>query len=149
MGYAVDYVPTRERRKIKKKYRREHVTSKAVRARDMRNAVRWNLPTLEHDTTGTATVDRSIVINLLRLDRISPTADPTGDHAMQQLVSEGIVKLTVSQAARYLHVSRRTMQRMRDQGTGPAYFRSGEAPNSPILYELADLDMWLAARKER
>ena len=41
------------------------------------------------------------------------------------------------------------MQRMRDQGTGPAYFRSGEAPNSPILYELADLDMWLAARKER
>ena len=25
------------------------------------------------------------------LDRISPTADPTGDHAMQQLVSEGIV----------------------------------------------------------
>ena len=58
-------------------------------------------------------------------------------------------KLTVSQAARYLHVSRRTMQRMRDQGTGPAYFRSGEAPNSPILYELADLDMWLAARKER
>ena len=91
MGYAVDYVPTRERRKIKKKYRREHVTSKAVRARDMRNAVRWNLPTLEHDTTGTATVDRSIVINLLRLDRISPTADPTGDHAMQQLGSEGIV----------------------------------------------------------
>ena len=91
MGYAVDYVPTRERRKIKKKYRREHVTSKAVRARDMRNAVRWNLPTLEHDTTGTATVDRSIVINLLRMDRISPTADPTGDHAMQQLVSEGIV----------------------------------------------------------
>lgn len=59
------------------------------------------------------------------------------------------VKLTVSQAARYLHVSRRTMQRMRDQGTGPAYFRSGEAPNSPILYELADLDMWLAARKKR
>ena len=57
------------------------------------------------------------------------------------------VKLTVSQAARYLHVSRRTMQR--DQGTGPAYFRSGEAPNSTILYELADLDMWLAARKER
>ncbi|WP_164928254.1 MULTISPECIES: helix-turn-helix domain-containing protein [Bifidobacterium] len=34
------------------------------------------------------------------------------------------VKLTVSQAARYLHVSRRTMQRMRDQGTGPAYFRA-------------------------
>lgn len=91
MGYAVDYVPTRERRKIKKKYRRKHVTSKAVRARDMRNAVRWNLPTLEHDTTGTATVDRSIVINLLRLDRISPTADPSGDHVMQQLISDGIL----------------------------------------------------------
>ena len=42
MGYAVDYISTeeRKRRKVKKKYRREHVTSKAIRAKDMKNAVK-------------------------------------------------------------------------------------------------------------
>lgn len=93
MGYAVDYISTeeRKRRKVKKKYRREHVTSKAIRAKDMKNAVKWNLPKLEYDTTGTDTVERSIVIRILKLDRISPTTDADGDHAMQQLISEGIV----------------------------------------------------------
>lgn len=93
MGYAVDYISTeeRKRRKVKKKYRRERVTSKAIRAKDMKNAVKWNLPKLEYDTTGTDTVERSIVIRILKLDRISPTTDADGDHAMQQLISEGIV----------------------------------------------------------
>lgn len=93
MGYAVDYISTeeRKRRKVKKKYRREHVTSKAIRAKDMKNAVKWNLPKLEYDTTGADTVERSIVIRILKLDRISPTTDADGDHAMQQLISEGIV----------------------------------------------------------
>ena len=67
------------------------MTSKAIRAKDMKNAVKWNLPKLEYDTTGTDTVERSIVIRILKLDRISPTTDPDGDHAMQQLISEGIV----------------------------------------------------------
>lgn len=93
MGYAVDYIPTSEqkRRKVKKKYRREHVTSKAIRAKDMKKAVKWNLPKLEYDTTGADTVDRSIAIRILHLDCISRDTDPDGDHAMQQLVSEGIV----------------------------------------------------------
>ena len=45
MGYAVDYIPTSEqkRRKVKKKYRREHVTSKAIRAIDVKRGVKWNL----------------------------------------------------------------------------------------------------------
>ena len=93
MGYAVDYIPTSEqkRRKVKKKYRREHVTSKAIRAKDMKKAVKWNLPQLEYDTAGADTVDRSIAIRILHLDCISRDTDPDGDHAMQQLVSEGIV----------------------------------------------------------
>lgn len=93
MGYAVDYIPTSEqkRRKVKKKYRREHVISKAIRAKDMKKAVKWNLPRLEYDTTGADTVDRSIAIRILHLDCISRDTDPDGDHAMQQLVSEGIV----------------------------------------------------------
>ena len=84
MGYAVDYIPTSEqkRRKVKKKYRREHVTSKAIRAKDMKKAVKWNLPKLEYDTTGADTVDRSIAIRILHLDCISRDTDPDGDHAM-------------------------------------------------------------------
>ena len=94
MGYAVHYISTeeRKRRKVKKKYRREHVTSKAIRAKDMKNAVKWNLPKLEYDTTGTDTVDRYIAIRILHLNCISRDTDPDGDHAMQQLVSEGIVQ---------------------------------------------------------
>ena len=58
----------------------------------MRNAVRWNLPQLEHDTTGTETVERETCIRILRLNRVAPTADPTGDHCMQQLISDGYVQ---------------------------------------------------------
>lgn len=94
MGYAVDYIPTSEQKhkKVKKKYRREHVTSKAIRAKDMKQAVKWNLPKLEYDTTEADTVDRYIAIRILHLDRINVVTDPDGDHAMQQLVSEGIVQ---------------------------------------------------------
>jgi hypothetical protein len=81
MGYAVDYKPTRKR-----------AAGKARRARDLRNAVRWNLPQLEYDTTGTETVERETCIRILRLNRVAPTADPTGDHCMQQLISDGYVQ---------------------------------------------------------
>lgn len=59
------------------------------------------------------------------------------------------VKLTVRQAARYLHVSESTLKRMRSDGNGPAWFKAGDAVNSPILYEVADLDMWIRSRKGR
>lgn len=85
MGYSVDYRPTRKRAK------RAVPKSKAQRTKDTKNAIRWNIKRLEYDTTGTDTVRRCFVINLLRLNKIAPEADPTGDHAMQQLVSEGIV----------------------------------------------------------
>ena len=50
-------------------------------------------------------------------------------------------KLTTRQAARYLGVSPRTMERMREEDRGPSWFKAGDAFNSPCLYELADLDM--------
>lgn len=58
-------------------------------------------------------------------------------------------KLTTRQAARYLGVSPRTMERMREEDRGPSWFKAGDAFNSPCLYELADLDMWVLARKRR
>ena len=58
-------------------------------------------------------------------------------------------KLTTAQAARYLHKSQRQMERMRADGTGPTWFKSGDAINSPCLYELADLDMWVRGQKAK
>ena len=68
MGYSVDYRPTRKRAK------RAVPKSKAQRTKDIKNAIRWNIERLEYDTTGTDTVRRCFVINLLRLNKIAPEA---------------------------------------------------------------------------
>ena len=39
------------------------------------------------------------------------------------------------------------MERMRADNTGPVWFKAGDAINSPCLYELADLDMWVKTQK--
>ena len=56
-------------------------------------------------------------------------------------------KLTTAQAATSLHKSQRQMERMRADNTGPVWFKAGDAINSPCLYELADLDMWVKTQK--
>lgn len=56
-------------------------------------------------------------------------------------------KLTTTQAARYVGLSKRQMERLRDNGAGPTWFRAGDSLNSPCMYEVADLDMWVKARK--
>lgn len=85
MGYAVSYKPTKARA------RRQTPATKAQRTKDIKDAIRWNVARLEHDTVGSDTVSRSLVIQLLHLNQIAPTADPTGDHVMQQLIKDGIV----------------------------------------------------------
>lgn len=85
MGYSVDYKPTRRRAK------RTVPKSKAQRTKDIKNAIRWNIRQLEHDTIGADTIARSNAISMLRLNKIAPTADPSGDHVMQQLISDGIL----------------------------------------------------------
>lgn len=88
MGYSVDYKPTRRRAK------RTVPRSTAQRTKDIKNAIRWNIRQLEHDTVGADTIERSIAISVLRLNKIAPTADPSGDHVMQQLISDGILGKT-------------------------------------------------------
>lgn len=58
------------------------------------------------------------------------------------------VKLTTAQAAKYLNISQRQLERMRADGTGPVWLKRGDAVNSPCLYEVADLDTWVRLRKE-
>lgn len=86
MGYSVDYRPTRKRAK------RAVPKNKAQRTKDIKNAIRWNYERLEHDTVGTDRVNRFFVINLLRLNKIAPEADPTGDHVLQELISKGVLR---------------------------------------------------------
>lgn len=85
MGYSVDYKPTRRRAK------RTVPKNKAQRTKSIKNAIRWNIRQLEHDTVGADTIARSLAISMLRLNKIAPTADPSGDHVMQQLISDGIL----------------------------------------------------------
>ena len=85
MGYSVDYKPTRRRAK------RTVPKSKAQRTKDIKNAIRWNIRQLEHDTVSSVYIQRSLIISILRLNRISPRADPSGDNTFQQLIAEGWV----------------------------------------------------------
>lgn len=86
MGYSVDYRPTRKRAK------RAAPKNKAQRTKDIKNAIRWNIERLEYDTTGTDMISRYFVINRLRLNKIAPEADPTGDHVLQELISKGVLR---------------------------------------------------------
>lgn len=97
MGYAVAYEPTwkrknkRQPRPVKTLKTRATPVDKAQRRKDMRRAVRWNLAELEHDTVGTDNIGAVMLVTKLRLKRIAPDADPDGKHALQQLISEGVI----------------------------------------------------------
>lgn len=80
MGYAVDYRPTQKRSARR--------SGKKLYDREIRRMVRANLDRLEHDTTGTATVERDMVIRLLRLDGVASYRS-AGDNALQKLVHDG------------------------------------------------------------
>ena len=95
MGYSVDYKPTNRRRA-----KRAVPRSKAQRTKDIKNAIRWNIRQLEHDTVGADTIARSLAISMLRLNKIAPTADPamveilSGVSAGDTLFSPGKPKAT-------------------------------------------------------
>ena len=58
-------------------------------------------------------------------------------------------RITTPMAARYLSIDRTTLIAMKDAGTGPPFTQYGDAPNSPILYLVADLDAFIAERTYR
>jgi excisionase family DNA binding protein len=53
--------------------------------------------------------------------------------------------LTQQQLADELEVSLRTLERWRQQGTGPAFIRVGRSPR----YRRADIDAWLERQRQR
>lgn len=52
--------------------------------------------------------------------------------------------LTTDQAATYVGLSRRTLEKMRTAGTGPVFRKHGRY----VRYHIADLDTWSAERSK-
>ena len=52
--------------------------------------------------------------------------------------------LTTTQAGSYVGLSRRTLEKMRTTGNGPAYRKHGRY----VRYHIADLDAWSTARRK-
>lgn len=51
--------------------------------------------------------------------------------------------LTTIEVAGMLRISRRTLERMRVEGTGPRYLKVGPGKRSRVLYRQADVEAWL------
>lgn len=54
-------------------------------------------------------------------------------------------RLSETEAADYLGVAKRTLQDWRLRRVGPAYSKLGTAARARIVYDIADLDAFLAA----
>lgn len=53
------------------------------------------------------------------------------------------VLLTTPEAAEFLRLSPRTLERMRVQGTGPRFLKLGPGLRARVVYDLEDLLAWL------
>lgn len=51
--------------------------------------------------------------------------------------------LTTIEAAKFLRLSHRTLERLRVQGTGPRYMKAGPGIRTRVLYKLDDLMSWV------
>lgn len=54
--------------------------------------------------------------------------------------------LTPQQAAKYLHLSPRTLETMRTRGGGPPFAKYGDGRSARVVYRRCDLDAWIASR---
>lgn len=54
-----------------------------------------------------------------------------------------LVFLISSEAAGLMRISRRTLERMRVDGTGPRYIKAGPGKRSRVLYRQSELLAWL------
>ena len=51
--------------------------------------------------------------------------------------------LTTKEAAAYLRLSPRSIERLRVDGNGPPYKKCGKGKKAKVLYAIDDLDVWL------
>ncbi len=51
-----------------------------------------------------------------------------------------------NKAAEYLGISRKSLERWRTEGTGPAFVKVGPGRRAAVRYRKADLDDWISAQ---
>ena len=56
-----------------------------------------------------------------------------------------LLLLTTIEVAGLLRISRRTLERMRVDGTGPRYLKVGPGKRSRVLYRQSDVEAWLGS----
>jgi predicted DNA-binding transcriptional regulator AlpA len=54
-----------------------------------------------------------------------------------------LLLLTTIEVAGMLRISRRTLERMRVEGTGPRYLKVGPGKRSRVLYRQSEVEDWL------
>ena len=69
--------------------------------------------------------------------------------AVQQLPNAREGLLTTKEAAEYVGMSHKTLEKYRETGTGPAFMRDGDGYRARVLYRPDDLDAFLASRRHR
>ena len=52
--------------------------------------------------------------------------------------------LTTIEVAEILRISRRTVERMRVEGTGPRYLKVGPGKRSRVIYRQQDVEAWVS-----
>lgn len=57
--------------------------------------------------------------------------------------ADGDKMLTTVEAAAYLRLSPRTLERFRVEGTGPKFLKAGAGKRARVLYEPRELHKWL------
>ena len=58
-------------------------------------------------------------------------------------IAPSLLLLTTIEVAGMLRISRRTLERMRVDGTGPRYLKVGPGKRSRVLYRQSDVETWL------
>jgi predicted DNA-binding transcriptional regulator AlpA len=58
-------------------------------------------------------------------------------------LAPSLLFLTTIEVAGMLRISRRTLERMRVEGTGPRYLKVGPGKRSRVLYRQLDVEDWL------
>ena len=67
------------------------------------------------------------------------------DQHLAALAGDDLV-LTTTEAAQILRRSPRTLERMRQTGSGPRWFRLKDSPNAAAVYRLGDVRSWVRQR---
>jgi predicted DNA-binding transcriptional regulator AlpA len=63
-----------------------------------------------------------------------------------RVTEPALVFLISSEAADLMRISRRTLERMRVDGTGPRYIKAGPGKRSRVLYRQSEIVAWLEKR---